>query len=254
MKATEVEYLNNLPLVLHFPSYHLFIVHAGILPLNPTIPLSSKHQPLSHVPGSLRIKGDKSYHRQGHKIRGANPIGDVEERDDQLVERDSLEEREWLEERDPAGAFRHRKPRNKHDLRTIQEQLLLTTIPQNTIPFNLLNMRSLERNQPTRAKKGRPWSEVWNDVLDKCVGFPDDAVEVALTEEGRPPVKGPGMSSSRKALFLQELTIELDGEERDLEWWESLIYGGGEVIDWDPLSKHLTFLSLPTMVHENISD
>lgn len=254
MKATEVEYLNNLPLVLHFPSYHLFIVHAGILPLNPTIPLSSKHQPLSHVPGSLRIKGDKSYHRQGHKIRGANPIGDVEERDDQLVERDSLEEREWLEERDPAGAFRHRKPRNKHDLRTIQEQLLLTTIPQNTIPFNLLNMRSLERNQPTRAKKGRPWSEVWNDVLDKCVGFPDDAVEVALTEEGRPPVKGPGMSSSRKALFLQELTIELDGEERDLEWWESLVYGGGEVIDWDPLSKHLTFLSLLTMVHENISD
>jgi hypothetical protein len=124
-------------------------VHAGILPLNPTIPLNSKHQPLSHVPGSLRQHSNK-HRTHGHQIRTTSSIDDIVERD----VRSDLERRaELSENRTEDSRNLLRKPKNGHDLRTLQEQLLLSTIPQNTIPFNLLNMRSLSKNRPTRGKK-----------------------------------------------------------------------------------------------------
>lgn len=128
-------------------------MHAGILPLNPTIPLNSKHQPLSHVPGSLK-QHSNNHRTHDHRIRGANPIGDIEERDvNDILKRDLEGRGELIEERSQDGRSLLRKPKNKHELRVLQEQLLLSTIPQNTIPFNLLNMRSLAKNRPTRGKK-----------------------------------------------------------------------------------------------------
>lgn len=130
LHADQKEYLNNLPLILHFPSFHLFFVHAGLLPINPTIPLTSKRQPLSHVPGSLR-----KYHQKGHK----------------KVHRDETLETESFEEIIKKGNVK--KPKNGHDLRVLQEKLVLKDIPQNTIPFNLMNIRSLKHNSPTRSKE-----------------------------------------------------------------------------------------------------
>lgn len=48
------DYLLSLPLVLHIPSLHYYIVHAGILPIDPSLPLASKRQPLGHIPFSAR--------------------------------------------------------------------------------------------------------------------------------------------------------------------------------------------------------
>ncbi|KAG8822948.1 hypothetical protein FS842_009102 [Serendipita sp. 407] len=196
LTSHEARYIMNLPLIIHVPSYHLFFVHAGLLPLNPTIPLNSKHQPLSHVPGSLRKRALVKHYNNHHGRALDAKVDDGQA------------------EVDKHG---HRKPKDERDLRTLQEQLLLEAIPQNTVPFNLLNMRSVEHNAPVKSSnKGRPWSDVWNTVVSKCKGFPKDAVRLSLSGEGLPPIKGD------------------DGKKRNMTWWESLVEDGGEIIDWDP--------------------
>ncbi len=50
MSKSDYEYLLSLPLVLHLPSEHAFLVHAGLLPYDPTLPITSNQQPLSHWP------------------------------------------------------------------------------------------------------------------------------------------------------------------------------------------------------------
>jgi hypothetical protein len=50
MSKSDYRYLLSLPLVLHVPSEHAFLVHAGLLPYDPTLSLTSKRQPLAHLP------------------------------------------------------------------------------------------------------------------------------------------------------------------------------------------------------------
>jgi len=50
MSAKEYDYLRSLPLTIHIPSLHTFLVHAGILPINPLKSVHHKSQPLSHLP------------------------------------------------------------------------------------------------------------------------------------------------------------------------------------------------------------
>jgi hypothetical protein len=50
MSKKDYEYLLSLPLVLHIPSEHAFLVHAGLLPYDPTLSITSKRQPLAHLP------------------------------------------------------------------------------------------------------------------------------------------------------------------------------------------------------------
>ena len=50
MTNEQYKYLLSLPLVLHIPTLHTMVVHAGLLPLDPEKPLTSKQQPLAHVP------------------------------------------------------------------------------------------------------------------------------------------------------------------------------------------------------------
>lgn len=50
MSGRQYAYLLSLPLVLHVPSAHTYIVHAGLLPYDPTRPQSHHRQPLSHLP------------------------------------------------------------------------------------------------------------------------------------------------------------------------------------------------------------
>lgn len=50
MTQDQYAYLLSLPLILHAPTLHSFIMHAGLLPLDPRRPILSLHQPLSHAP------------------------------------------------------------------------------------------------------------------------------------------------------------------------------------------------------------
>jgi hypothetical protein len=50
MTASQYSYLKTLPLVIHLPSLHTLVVHAGILPFDPTYAPDDSRQPLAHVP------------------------------------------------------------------------------------------------------------------------------------------------------------------------------------------------------------
>ncbi|KAG8981104.1 hypothetical protein FRC05_004004 [Tulasnella sp. 425] len=50
MSQSEYDYLRTLPLAIHLPSLHTFLVHAGMLPYDPTHSIRNKKQPLSHLP------------------------------------------------------------------------------------------------------------------------------------------------------------------------------------------------------------
>ncbi|KAF9533823.1 Metallo-dependent phosphatase-like protein [Crepidotus variabilis] len=62
MSARHAHYLLNLPLRLHVPHAHTFIVHAGLLPFNPKWAMDDDRQPLAHTPtlfGSRKVKQSK---------------------------------------------------------------------------------------------------------------------------------------------------------------------------------------------------
>jgi len=50
MSKSDYDYLRSLPVVLHLPSEHAFVAHGGLLPYDPTHSISSKRQPLAHLP------------------------------------------------------------------------------------------------------------------------------------------------------------------------------------------------------------
>ncbi|KIO28540.1 hypothetical protein M407DRAFT_71663, partial [Tulasnella calospora MUT 4182] len=53
LSPEDYQYLSSLPIVIHLPSLHTFMVHAGLLPMDPAHHLRSDVQPLAHVPESL---------------------------------------------------------------------------------------------------------------------------------------------------------------------------------------------------------
>ncbi|WVR04508.1 hypothetical protein IAU60_001512 [Kwoniella sp. DSM 27419] len=128
-------YLLDLPLVLHLPSLHTLVVHAGVLPSDPLQPPSSKVQPLV----------------QFSNLTTDLPIDTV---------------------------------------RNSEEVSILFDIPQNTVPWNLLNMRGVytkgkKKGKVTKSgKKGSPWSDVWKKQMSRCTGAGQWTVEHGqLTDE-----------------------------------------------------------------------
>jgi hypothetical protein len=52
MSQEQYNYLSSLPLALHVPSVHTYIVHAGLLSSDPNYEPSNQRQPLAHIPSS----------------------------------------------------------------------------------------------------------------------------------------------------------------------------------------------------------
>ncbi|KAI0259903.1 Metallo-dependent phosphatase-like protein [Gloeopeniophorella convolvens] len=121
MSKADYDYLVSLPLVVHLPSEHSFLAHAGLLPYDPTLSMTSKRQPLARLPRLLPST------RQ-HSV----PV-----------------------------------------LRNAQELAILNDIKQNNDPWVVLNMRNLRKDNTVSRKtdKGKPWTDVWNGVISRCVGF-----------------------------------------------------------------------------------
>lgn len=60
-------------------------------------------------------------------------------------------------------------------LRSLQEVALLNNVPQNKDPWVLMNMRSVaDDGSVAKGRKGTPWPELWNDVMDRCEGIVAD--------------------------------------------------------------------------------
>lgn len=101
MTKEQHEYLLSLPLVLHVPRLHTFVVHAGILPIDPRRSITSVKQPLAHAP-------------------------DVPDNFDL-----DLDEQPYITNKTLTL------------LRGTQERAVLSDVPQNRDAWNLLNMRSI---------------------------------------------------------------------------------------------------------------
>ncbi|KAG6862561.1 hypothetical protein C0995_000109 [Termitomyces sp. Mi166 len=73
-------------------------------------------------------------------------------------------------------------------LREIQEREILTKVPQNTVPWNVLNMRSIVDGKVSRESEGKPWSKVWKQDMQRCVGFNGKLTDTSTTKkkEGLP--------------------------------------------------------------------
>lgn len=162
--------LYSLPFVLHVPSEHFFVVHAGLLPYDPKRPLTDKRQPLAHAPTLTRGSGKARY-----AVATSSP-----EPQTALVSPVVTEDL---------------RNETREKLRTAQERALLTDIPGNQDPWVLVNMRGIRRKKgkvtryvqpllrPSTSDpnavfrdngKGTPWSRVWNEQMELCKGFDVD--------------------------------------------------------------------------------
>ncbi|KAL5504430.1 hypothetical protein ACEPAH_8505 [Sanghuangporus vaninii] len=133
MNDEQAYYLRNLPLVMHIPRLHAFVVHAGLLPLDPRRSATSTRQPLARVPeGEDKGKGKK----------------------EDVIER----------------------------LRMAQEEGILDDIPQNKDPWNIMNVRSILKDNSISkdSKKGSAWAPLWNSIVSRCGGF---KLDLDFTEE-----------------------------------------------------------------------
>ncbi|WWD07885.1 hypothetical protein V865_005992 [Kwoniella europaea PYCC6329] len=145
-------YLLELPLILHLPSLHTIVVHAGLLPSNPLKSSSADIQPL---------------------VQFSNLTSDMDE----------------------------------EAIRNSEEVSIIFDVPQNTVPWNLLNMRGVymkgkKKGKVTKSgKKGTPWSDVWKKEMKRCKG------------KGKWLVDGMGETEAEK-IHEEDDKIELQDEDR----------------------------------------
>lgn len=95
MNSTQASFLRSLPLILHIPRLHSFVVHAGLLPVDFGKGIEEDGQPLSTVPSFSHVNGN------------LNLIG------------------------------------MEDDRRGRQERNVLEDVPDNRVPWNVLNLRSI---------------------------------------------------------------------------------------------------------------
>lgn len=107
MTDEQYKYLISLPLVLHIPLLHTFVVHAGLLAADPTRNITSLRQPLSHAP-DLHNSLERRYPFP-HQVRVA--------------------------------AVHDKATRER--LRVEQELAILSDVPQNRDPWTVLNIRGI---------------------------------------------------------------------------------------------------------------
>jgi hypothetical protein len=130
--------------------------------------------------------------------------------------------------------------------RTSEELSILHNVAQNTVPWNLINMRSVRtkgkrKGEPTKSsKKGKPWSKLWNKQMGRCRGpglWEDQAELEAETWE----------EADEDAAQKDEVEQRDDDDESEDEVDEealrcspvSVIYGhaAGRGLDIKPFSK-----------------
>lgn len=84
-----------------------------------------------------------------------------------------------------ADTSKLKKTKNEvESLRKLQDLSLLTLVPQNLIPWVVLNIRGVKKGEVTKKnKQGRPWSELWNLEMNRCVGYNEELLHGAVDGE-----------------------------------------------------------------------
>ena len=155
MTSEQAQFLYSLPLVIHIPSEHFFLAHAGLLPYDPRKASDDKHQPLAHTPSA--DEEDEEDGDDGYEYPTID-VGSSHLRRPLPLPRTGVDEDEGVDQ-----------------LRVLQEHALLEDIPHNRDPWVILNIRSIKKDGTVtrQANKGTPWAKVWNGQMKRCAGFTD---------------------------------------------------------------------------------
>lgn len=121
----------NLPLFVHLQPLHFVLVHAGLLPSDPSLPLTSRRQPLSKRPS-------KSF----------SEVDELDQLDGEKLDIESL--------------------RTMQELRVIND---IPQNRDPFTPLNMRTLVKKHKWTVSRGKSGRRWSEIWNEVMLLCKGF-----------------------------------------------------------------------------------
>ncbi|CDO74965.1 hypothetical protein BN946_scf184945.g37 [Trametes cinnabarina] len=164
MSTEQAEFLYSLPLIIHIPSEHFFLAHAGLLPLDPRRPATDERQPLAHLPSPDDVIdiGDADYDHA--LLRMDAPQGPLQEPD--------------LHGNHTEGDI--------EELRIAQERSILHDVPHNRDPWVVLNMRGVRKSGKVtrRSDKGTPWAKIWNGQMKRCAGFKNaTALDSDTTQE-----------------------------------------------------------------------
>ncbi|EIW84372.1 Metallo-dependent phosphatase [Coniophora puteana RWD-64-598 SS2] len=154
LRPEHAAYLRALPLVMHAPEAHTFVVHAGLLPYDPTHRPTHREQPLSHWPSAAGGGGGDGGGGGGGGGDGRGDGGGGGGGRDGGGDGGSDEEEE--------EAIRK--------IRAAQEHALLADVPQNGDAWAVMNMRGVTRKgKVTSANgKGTPWAGVWCGIMERC--------------------------------------------------------------------------------------
>ncbi|OSD06481.1 hypothetical protein PYCCODRAFT_1442647 [Trametes coccinea BRFM310] len=215
MKPEHAQFLYSLPLVIHVPSEHFFLVHGGLLPLDPRRPATDERQPLAHIPSpddvvDRPLDGDDYDHAllrldpsqdilRGTKLRGNHTEGEIEE------------------------------------LRIAQERSILQDVPHNRDPWVLLNMRGVRKSGKVtrRSDKGKPWAKIWNGQMKRCAGFKNvTALDPSAAQEDE--WEEDAVESFTRFHLTQARAQDEDEDEKSLPCYPStVVYGHAASRDLD---------------------
>src|SRR6266702_1892930 len=145
MSKSDYNYLRSLPLVLHLPSEHAFLAHGGLLPYDPTHPISSKRQPLAHLPKlpSAFVGDSVATLRNAQELAILNDI---------------------KQNNDPWAVLNIRNLRNDN---TVSRWVIITP--------SLTQFAESAFGCNRKKGKGRPWADIWNGTMSRCAGFEPSA-------------------------------------------------------------------------------
>ena len=179
MSKSDYEYLLSLPLVLHLPSEHTFLVHAGILPYDPTLSITSKRQPLAHPPKiPLRVLGGSI-----PALRNAQELAILED---------------IKQNTNPWVLLNIRNLRKDNTVsRSVADLLILGAPAEPEVGSN------------RKTNKGKAWTEVWNEIIPQCAGFEAAALGAKNTLPCHPSMVVYGHTASR-GLDIHRWTVGLD--------------------------------------------
>lgn len=85
MTSAQSKYLRSLPLVLHAPHAHAFLVHAGVLPHDPHYSATNRRQPLAHPPISVDIEKSHDAHGSLRQVQEEMVLSEVKPNTDPWV-------------------------------------------------------------------------------------------------------------------------------------------------------------------------
>ncbi|KAI0833383.1 hypothetical protein BC628DRAFT_15758 [Trametes gibbosa] len=160
MKPEHARFLFSLPLVIHVPSEHFFLVHAGLLPSDPRRPSDDKRQPLAHLPSSDDITPHEEDAQYDYTLLNVGPQQGV-----------------IHSEGAGSSASANFTDNEIEEMRAIQERAVLHDVPHNRDPWVVLNIRGVRKSGKAtrRSHKGKHWAKIWNGQMKRCAGFVDDA-------------------------------------------------------------------------------